>query len=278
MISFVMAACLTLFMYRVRRSIMSPALRVAASMAAMRAPCSERTRYWRRRKKSRPLRPSSSSSIASARLSCRKRTAVRMMLALKPPHRPLSAVTSTSRMRAPSRCSSRGCAVSSARAAMLERLEDLGQALAASEHVLRGLVEVGGEHREGRQLPVLREVQAQAPRHRLHRLHLRGAAHPAHGVADVDGGADTGVEEVALQEDLAVRDRDDVGRDVGGDVAGLRLDDGDGGEAASAVAVRELGRALEEPAVQVEDVARVSLPSGRAAQEERDLAVGGGVL
>src|SRR5437870_10943937 len=44
-----------------------------------------------------------------------------MMLALKPPHRPLSAVTSTSRMRSPSRCSSRGCAVSSARAAMLER-------------------------------------------------------------------------------------------------------------------------------------------------------------
>ena len=40
MISLVMAACRTLFMYRVRREIISPALRVAESMAAMRAPCS----------------------------------------------------------------------------------------------------------------------------------------------------------------------------------------------------------------------------------------------
>ena len=58
-----------------------------------------------------------------------------------------------------------------------------------------------------------------------------------HRVADVDGGADAGVEEVALQEDLAVRDRDDVGRDVGRDVAGLGLDDGDGGQAAPALLV-----------------------------------------
>ena len=99
-----------------------------------------------------------------------------------------------------------------------------------------------------------------------------------HRVADVDGGPDAGVEEVALQEDLAVGDGDDVGRDVGRDVAGLGLDDGQRGEAARALLVVQLRRALEQAAVQVEDVAGVGLASGRPPQEQRDLAVGRGVF
>src|SRR5262249_34477157 len=97
-------------------------------------------------------------------------------------------------------------------------------------------------------------------------------------VAHVDGGPDAGVEQVGLQEDLAVGDGDDVGGDVGRDVAGLRLDDGDGGQAAPAVLVRELGRPFQQAAVQVEDVARVGLASGGPAQQQGNLAVGGGVL
>ena len=81
-----------------------------------------------------------------------------------------------------------------------------------------------------------------------------------------------------LQEDLAVGDRDDVGRDVGRDVAGLGLDDRQRGEAAAALLVGELGGALQQAAVQVEDVARVGLAARRAAQQQRDLAVGRGVL
>ena len=55
----------------------------------------------------------------------------------------------------------------------------------------------------------------------LHGLLLRGGADPGDGEADVDGGADALVEELRLQEDLAVRDGDHVSRDVGGHVAGL---------------------------------------------------------
>jgi hypothetical protein len=161
---------------------------------------------------------------------------------------------------------------------VLVLLQDLGQALALGQHGRGGLVEVAGEHGEGGQLAELGQVDAQAAGHRLHGLHLRAAAHARHRVAHVHGRADAGVEEVALQEDLAVGDGDDVGGDVGRDVAGLGLDDGDGGERAAALAVAQLGRPLQEPAVQVEDVARVGLASGRPPQQERDLAVGGGVL
>ena len=42
--------------------------------------------------------------------------------------------------------------------------------------------------------------------------------------------------------------------------------------------VGELGRPLEQPAVQVEDVARVGLAARRAAQQQRQLAVGLGLL
>src|SRR4029450_7678555 len=58
-----------------------------------------------------------------------------------------------------------------------------------------------------------------------HRLDLRRSADARHRVADVDRRTDALVEQVALQEDLAIGDRDDVGRDVGREVAGLRFDD-----------------------------------------------------
>ncbi len=112
----------------------------------------------------------------------------------------------------------------------------------------------------------------------LHGLDLGGPADARDRVAHVDRGPEAGVEEVGLEEDLAVGDRDDVRRDVGRDVSGLGLDDGEGGEAAAAVLLVELGRALQESAVEVEDVARVRLAAGRAPQEERDLAVGRGLL
>src|SRR5664279_1703109 len=86
----------------------------------------------------------------------------------------------------------------------------------------------------------------------LHRLGLGRRAHPADGDTDVEGRALARVEQVGLEEDLAVRDRDDVGRDVRRDVAGLGLDDGQSGEGATAELVGQLGGALEEAAVQVE--------------------------
>ena len=143
---------------------------------------------------------------------------------------------------------------------------------------LRRLVEVGAEGGERLELAVLREVQAQAAGDRLHRLDLRRAADAGHRDADVDGRADTGVEQVGLEEDLAVGDRDDVGRDERRDVVALGLDDRQAGHRAAAELVGQLRAALEQPGVQVEDVARVGLAARRAAQQQRDRAVGVGLL
>ena len=161
---------------------------------------------------------------------------------------------------------------------VLGLLEDFHQPLAAVELGLGGLVQVGTELGEGRQLAVLGQVQLDRPGHRLHGLHLGGAADAAHRDADVHGRADARVEQVGFQEDLAVGDGDDVGGDVGGHVAGLGLDHRQGGQGAAAPGLGQLGGALQQAAVQVEHVAGVGLAPGRAAQQQGDLAVGHGLL
>ena len=108
---------------------------------------------------------------------------------------------------------------------VLPLLEQLGHARAARQLLLGRLVEVGAELRERRQLAVLRELEAQLAGDLLHRRDLRGAADAADRDADVDGRALPREEQVALEEDLPVGDRDDVGRDVRRHVARLRLDD-----------------------------------------------------
>src|SRR5581483_10781351 len=128
---------------------------------------------------------------------------------------------------------------------VLRLVEGGDHLLAAVERRLRRLVELRAELRESLQLAVLGEVEAQASADLLHRLRLRGRADARHRGADVDRRPDAGEEEVGLQEDLAVRDRDDVRRDVGRDVAGLRLDDRERGERAAALLLGELAGALE---------------------------------
>src|SRR6478609_77811 len=161
---------------------------------------------------------------------------------------------------------------------VLRLLEQRHQALAAVQLLARGGVEVGGEHREGLHGAELREVDLERAGDRLHRLRHRRAAHSRDRDAHVDGGALVGREQVGLQEDLAVRDRDDVGRDERRDVVGLGLDDRQARHRALAHVVGELGATLEEPAVQVEDVTRVRLAARRAAQQQRHGAVGLGLL
>src|SRR4029079_15458657 len=96
---------------------------------------------------------------------------------------------------------------------------------AASELLLRRLVELGPELRERLEGAVLREVDPQGSGDRLHRLDLRVAADAADRDPDVDRRTHAGEEQVGLEVDLAVGDRDDVRRDVRGDVMTLRLDD-----------------------------------------------------
>ena len=157
-------------------------------------------------------------------------------------------------------------------------LEQLDQPVAPLELGLGHRVELGAERGEGLEVAELGQVELQRAGHRAHGPDLGRATHAGHRDAHVDGRAHTGLEEVVLEVDLAVGDRDDVGGDVGRHVAGLGLDDRQRRERAGAALVVQLGGPLEQPAVEVEDVARVGLAAGRAAQQQRDLAVGLGLL
>ena len=161
---------------------------------------------------------------------------------------------------------------------VLRLLDDLGQLLAAGQLVARRLVQVGRELGKCREGAVLGEIQLERAGDLLHGLGLGRRADARHRDADVQRGPLAGVEQVRLEEDLAVRDRDHVRRDVGGHVAGLRLDDRQRGERAAAVLVVEARGALQQAGVEVEDVARVRLAARRAAQQQRHLAVRPGVL
>src|SRR5262245_41324506 len=155
----------------------------------------------------------------------------------------------------------------------LRLLQELGQARAAIEQALGCGVDIGAELRERRHLAVLRQLALDAAGHLLHGLGLRRRADARHREADVHGRTDALVEQVGLQEDLAVRDRDDVGRDIGRHVVGLGFDHRQRGERSGAVVVVHLGGALEQARMQVEHVARIGLAAGWAAQQQRHLAI-----
>mmetsp|Transcript_23314 Transcript_23314/g.69765 ORF Transcript_23314/g.69765 Transcript_23314/m.69765 type:complete len:262 (+) Transcript_23314:239-1024(+) len=153
-------------------------------------------------------------------------------------------------------------------------LQELREDATAQQLVLRGGVQVGAKLRKGGHLAVLRQLELQRAGDLFHGLDLRGAAHAAHRKADVHCGPDALVEKLCLQEDLPVRDADDVGGDVGADITRLRLDHGQRRERATAVRhLIHLCSALQEPGVQVEDVAWVGLTAGRPAQQQRHLPV-----
>lgn len=68
----------------------------------------------------------------------------------------------------------------------------------------------------------------------LHSFSLGSRSYTGHRQTDVDGGTDTLVEELSLQEDLAVSDGDHVGGNVGRHVTSLGLDDGKGSQGTTA--------------------------------------------
>ena len=86
------------------------------------------------------------------------------------------------------------------------------------------------------------------------------------------------MEQLCLKENLTVGNGNDVRRDIGGNVARLRLDDGQCGQRAAALGVTQLGRAFQQAAVQVENVAGVSLASRGTANQQRERTVRDSVL
>ncbi len=144
--------------------------------------------------------------------------------------------------------------------------QDLDHPLAPVELRLRRLVQLGAELGKGGQLPILGQIQAEAPRHLPHRLDLGAPPDPRDRQPHVHRGPNPRVEEVRLEINLPVGDGDHIGRDVGRDIAELRLDDRQRGERAATQLIVELGGPLQESGMQVKDVARVRLAPGRPSE------------
>ena len=106
---------------------------------------------------------------------------------------------------------------------------------------------------------------------------LRLAADARHRLADVNGRADTSGKKFLIKIDLTVGDGDQVGGDVRGDLPLLCLDDRQRGETAAAVLGRQAGGPLQQPRMQIKDVAGVGLAARRTAQQQRQFTVGAGV-
>ncbi len=151
-------------------------------------------------------------------------------------------------------------------------------ALTAVQLILRGLVEIGTKLREGFQTAILSQFQAQFAGDGSHRFDLCAAADAAHGKTDVDGRADVRVKQIAFEIDLAVGDGDDVGGNVGRNVAGLGFDKRQSRKRAAAFFIAEFSGALEQAAVKIEHVAGKRFAAWRTAQQQGNFAISGGVL
>jgi hypothetical protein len=174
-------------------------------------------------------------------------------------------------------------------------LEELGKTLTTAEGLLGSSVQVGTELGESGNLTVLGQEELQGTSDLLHGLDLGSGTDTGDRETDVNGGADTLVEELTLQEDLSVflqgqqcreernenahtSDRNDVGRDVGRHISSLSLNDGKGSEGTTTELVVHLGGTLEKTRVEVEDVTGVGLTTRGTTEKQRHLTVGDGLL
>ena len=108
---------------------------------------------------------------------------------------------------------------------VLRLLEQLDHDPPAIQLLLRGDVKVGAQLREGFKVTKGRQVQPQRAGDLFHGLDLSVAAHARHADADVDRRPHAREEQIRLQIDLPVRNRNHVRRNIGSHFAFLRLDD-----------------------------------------------------
>ena len=147
----------------------------------------------------------------------------------------------------------------------LALLEELSKTSTTVQGVAGRSVKVRTKLREGSKLTVLGEVELERTSDRLVDLGLGRRTDTRDRETDVDSGTDTLEEELRLKEDLAVGNRNDVGRNEGRNVTTLGLNDGEGSERARAVVLVQLGSTLKETRVQVEDITGVRLTAGGTA-------------
>jgi len=157
-------------------------------------------------------------------------------------------------------------------------LEELGELLTSVEELLGGGIKIGTELGEGGDFSVLSELELEGTSDLLHGLDLGGGTDTGDGQTDVNGGANTLVEEFGFQEDLTISDGNNIGGNVGRHITSLGLNDGEGSEGTVTVVLVHLGGTLEETGMEIENITGVSLTTWGTSQKEGHLTVSNSLL
>ena len=139
-------------------------------------------------------------------------------------------------------------------------------------------IQAGSEPGKGFEFLKLCVAELEVAGHRAVGRALRLAADTRNGFADIDRGQHAQFEQRRREVDLSIRDGNQVGRNIGGNVLCFGLDDGQRGERTAAAFLAQVRRTFEQPRVDIKDVAGKRFATGRTAQQERQFAVGARVM
>merc|ERR1711974_513309 len=128
--------------------------------------------------------------------------------------------------------------------------------------LLGGGIQIRAELGKRGDLTVLCKLKLDGAGNALHGVGLGSGSDAGHGQTDVDSGADTTVEQLSLQKDLAISNGNDVGGNVRRQITGLGLDNGQRSQRATTRLLSQLGSTLKQTAMQVEHITRERLTAG----------------
>ncbi len=134
-------------------------------------------------------------------------------------------------------------------------------------------IQVGAEPGKGLKFLKLRVGEFEVARDGTIGRALRFTADTRNGFSDVNSRQHAQFEQRWREIDLPIRDGNQVGRNVGGNVLRFGLDDGQRRERAAAEFLPQMRRTLEEARVNIKDVAGESFAARRTPQQQRQLAI-----
>src|SRR5699024_3832373 len=135
-------------------------------------------------------------------------------------------------------------------------------------------VQVRSESSEALKVTVRSKVKTQVTCNLLHALGLSSATNTGNRNTDVNCRTNALVEQVGLQEDLAVGNGNNVGWNERGNVIHLGFNDWQCGQRTSTQVVGQLCSTLQQTRVKVEDVTWVRFASRRTTQQQGNRTVG----
>ena len=157
-------------------------------------------------------------------------------------------------------------------------LKELSKLLTSVKELLGGGIEIGTELGESGNFSVLGELELHGSRNLLHGLDLSGGSDSGDGKTDINGWSDTLVEELSLQEDLSISDRDDVSWDICGHITSLGLNNWKSGQRTTTVVLVHLSGSLKKSGMEIEDISWIGLSAWWSSKKEGHLSVGDGLL